>query len=471
MTALGMSASAPAPPSGRRGDDSAWRSWLAAASALALVYALYVGRGGPYPIPLLLLAVALALAGAAVLVRDRPWLPMRGRVSKILGFGFAMQLALVAVWPVTNPLHLPQPSAYLPFWLGLAAVALVAALPIFGVRSTSWWRIGALVGIHFALGVWVIWQVPVPFIDVWFMQAEGARALVAGVNPYLPIYPNIYGPDAPYYGPGLLVDGKLTIGFPYPPLSLLLILPGELLAGDPRYAHLVAVGLTALVIAFTRPGPIATGAAMLYLFTPFTFFMVAGSWTEPLVVLAIASVVAVAVRKPGWLGPALGLMIATKQYLLIGLPLALVLLARTAAERWRLTWQALLVAAVITVPFFLWDPDAFIWSTVGSLAVQVFRPDSLTYLAALPADVGPRLSFLGAAFILLLTPLIIRRAPRTPAGYAAAIGLVLIVFFAFSRQGSTNYYITVVGALCAAIAAGEWHAPAARGLRANATPT
>ena len=430
---------------GRRGS-------LAAGAALALAYALYVGRGGAYPIPLALLALSLTLAGAAVLSRTRPRVVWPRGLHRVLAYGLAAQFALLAVWPLTNPLSLSSPGAYAPFWLGLAVAAAIAAAPILGVRSASWWRVGALLLVHFLIGAWVIGQAAEPFIDVFIMQRDGARALVDGVNPYLPIYPNIHGPDSPYYGPGLVVDGELTIGFPYPPLSLLLVAPAELLAGDPRYAHLVAVELAALVMAVIRPGRIGTGAALLYLFTPWTFFTVAGSWTEPLVILMVALVGLCAVRAPQLLGIALGLLIAVKQYALLGLPLAILLLGTDARTRWRIGWQSLAIAVALTLPFLLWDPAAFSWSAVGSLAGQAFRPDSLTFLAVLPGDWGPRLSLLG---FLLLVPaffFVWRGAPRTAFGFAAALGFLLLVFFSFSRQGSGNYHFAVIGALCCAIA-------------------
>lgn len=437
-------------------DDGSWRAWLAAASALALAYALYVGRGGPYPIPLAFLALAIVLAAAAVLARTRPRLPLRGRVGRLLGFGLAAQFALLIVWPLTNPLRLATPSDYLPYWVAIALAAAIAAAPIFGIGRSGWWRLLTLVAIHFVVGTWVIAMVPEPFIDSFFMQADGARALVEGVNPYLPIYRNIHGPDSPYYGPGLVVDGELTIGFPYPPLSLLLVVPGELLAGDPRYALLLSISLATIVMAAARPGSTATGAALLYLFTPGTFLMVVLGYTEPLAILMLALVVAAAVRTPRLVGPALGLLIASKQSLLIGLPLALLLLAPDWRTRWRIGWQSVLVAAVVTVPFVLWDVGAFAWSAFGSLVVQAFRPDSLTFLAPLPGDWGPRLSLLGFVLLVPLAGLIYLRAPRSPSGFAASVGLALMVFFAFSRQGSVNYYLAVIGALCCAVAAGAW---------------
>lgn len=432
--------------------DLGRRGSLAAGAALALAYALYVGRGGAYPIPLALLALSLVLAGAALLSRTRPRVVWPRGLHRVLAYGLAAQFALLAVWPLTNPLAFSSPSAYAPFWLGMAVAGAIAVAPILGVRGTSWWRLGALLLVHFLIGVWVISQAANPFIDVFVMQRDGARALVDGVNPYLPIYPNIHGPDSPYYGPGLVVDGELTIGFPYPPLSLLLVAPAELLAGDPRYAHLVAVELAALVMAVIRPGRIGTGAALLYLFTPWTFLMVAGSWTEPLVILMVAAVALCAVRAPRFLGIALGLLIAIKQYALLGLPLALLLLGTDTRMRWRIGWQAVAVAAALTLPFFLWDPAAFSWSAIGSLAGQAFRPDSLTFLAILPGEWGPRLSLLG--FVLLVPAFFIvwRRAPRTAFGFGAALAFLLLVFFSFSRQGSGNYHFAVIGALCCAIA-------------------
>lgn len=442
-----------------------WRAWWAAAAALALGYAIYVGRGGPGPIPFGFLIIAIGAAGLAALRRNPPRVGTAKGLPKLLGFGLAVELALLAVWPLTNPLAQEGPADYLPFWAALALVAAVAAAPFFGPLRQGWLRLAILAALHFVLGVWVIAVAPDPFIDVWVMQADGARALVEGTNPYLPIYENLHGVDSPYYGPGLVVDGELTIGFPYPPLSLLLVLPGELLAGDPRFVHLLALELAAVAMALSgRLGPVSTSAALVFLFAPWTFFLVAGAWTEPLVILGVAGVLLAATRAPRLLGLAVGLMIAVKQYLLLGLPLALIFLARRGRDRWRIGWQSVAVAAVLTLPFFLWDPGAFTWSTLGSLAGQIFRPDSLSFLAALPGDWGARLSGFGFVLLVPLGILVLRRAPRTAFGFAASLGLMLLVFFAFSRQGSANYHFAVIGILCAAVAASRTdHVPSPSG--------
>jgi len=434
------------------GED--WRAWWATVAALALGYAIYVGRGGPGPIPFIFLAIAIGAAAVAALARTAPHMGTGHGLRKLLGFGLAVELALLAVWPLTNPLAQDGPADYLPFWAGLALVAVVAVSPIFGALRHGYARLAILAALHLVLGTWVILIAPDPFIDVWVMQADGARALMDGTNPYLPIYDNLHGSDSPYYGPGLVVDGELTIGFPYPPLSLLLVVPGELLAGDPRFIHLIALELAAVAMALAgRSSRTSMSAAHLFLFAPWTFFLVAGAWTEPLVILAVAGVLLAAMRAPRWLGLAVGLMISVKQYMLLGLPLALVFLARDRSERWRVGWQSVAVAAVLTLPFLAWDPDAFVWSTLGSLSGQIFRPDSLSFLAALPGEWGPRLSVFGFLLLVPVGGLALWRAPRTPFGFAASLGLMLLVFFAFSRQGSANYHFAVIGLLCAAVAA------------------
>ena len=446
--------------------EEAWRAWWAAAAALALGYAIYVGRGGPGVIPFLFLSVAIGAAAVAALARVAPRIGTGRGLRKLLGFGLAVELALLAVWPLTNPLAQDSLGDYLPFWTGLALVALVAVAPMFGLSRGGWPRLVILAVLHLALGTWVIVIAPDPFIDVWVMQADGARALLEGTNPYLPIYENLHGADSPYYGPGLVEDGQLTIGFPYPPLSLLLVVPGELLLGDPRFIHLIALELAAAAMVLAgRSSRTSMSAALLFLFAPWTFFVVAGAWTEPLVILAVAGVLLAATRAPRWLGVAVGLMLSVKQYLLLGLPLALIFLARDRRARWRIGWQSVAIAVVLTLPFLAWNPGAFLWSTLGSLAGQIFRPDSLSFLSALPGDWGPRLSWLGFLLLIPIGALAIWRAPRTPFGFAASLGLLLLVFFAFSRQGSANYHFAVIGILCAAVAASRIDAARAPGER------
>ena len=47
------------------------------------------------------------------------------------------------------------------------------------------------------------------------------------------------------------------------------------------------------------------------------------------------------------------------------------------------------------------------------------------------------------------------RAPRSPAGFAAATAVTYVTFFALNKQAFCNYYFFVVGALCCGVASAD----------------
>ncbi len=55
-------------------------------------------------------------------------------------------------------------------------------------------------------------------------------------------FPDVYDGKLAVYATGVSQNGRLQFGYPYPPLTLLLALPGHLL-GDFRYAQLAALTL------------------------------------------------------------------------------------------------------------------------------------------------------------------------------------------------------------------------------------
>lgn len=169
-------------------------------------------------------------------------------------------------------------------------------------------------------------------IDVLMFQARGAEALWHGHNPYSFRYPNVYPPNTPFYGEGV-VDASghwLTYGFPYPPLSLLMSTLGWIV-GDVRIAHALAAAATAGLMFAARPGRISALAAALFILTPLSVFVPSQSWTEPLLALNFSLVMFCACRaeKSRLLLPlALGLFLATKQYAVLSLPAVILLVGK-----------------------------------------------------------------------------------------------------------------------------------------------
>src|SRR5207248_529452 len=95
-------------------------------------------------------------------------------------------------------------------------------------------------------------------------------------------------------------------------------------------------------------------------------------------------------------------------------------------------------------------------STVALQFHQPFRPDALSYVAALSRASGPVLpSAVAFAALVGVTALALRRLPRTPAAFAAAVGVAFFAFFALNKQAFANYYYFVVGAACCAVAAAK----------------
>jgi hypothetical protein len=315
-----------------------------------------------------------------------------------------------------------------------------------------------LLVVYFTVGV-VGLRFHHPSIDVIIMENDSVRALLHGINPYErnTTHQDIYTPEQGIYGPGLEVNGRVKVGFPYPPLTILWILPGYLL-GDVRYSFLIAVILTALIVFYSERGLNGLVAALLILFIPDTPYILSYGWTEPLMVMILAATVLTARRAPRLLPVALGLFFASKQYSFLAVPLAAMLIPRFSWKTYlSLLARACAVAAAVTLPFLLWDPRGFWWSLVGFRLVTPLRLDALSFSALLAVHgfhVIPQWAVMLA--VIAAISLALKKAPRTPAGFAASLGLVSLIFFVLNIAGFCNYYFFCAGALCLGLSGGAY---------------
>lgn len=463
-----------------------------ASAAIALGQALHVRDGEYWPAAVRWLTATIVFTALGVFLRPRrePAWAARIVLPVLLG-GVLLQIVQLLTGPPSgrNPWSddLAPGTSLLPFRLGIA----IAGVLVLGLipESVKLRRLALplLLLTHFLLGVWLIRAAPDPHIDVYVFQQEGAGALLRGENPYTTTFPDIYrskdGVRA-VYGDDLTQGERVTFGFPYLPLSLLLALPGYLIAGDYRYSQLMAMTLAGALIAFARPGRVAALAAALLLFTPRGFYILGRGWTEPFTVLLLAATVFLACRratpegtKPkardidGGLPFAAGFFLATKQYLVLAVPLLWLLLPRPV-KSWRFmsfSWKAALAGLVVTLPLVLADVRAFWRSTVTVQLRAPYRTDALTFQnywlhqrgllppdgSLPPAEVIPPTSWPALAAAALAIALALWRAKRSPAGLAGAVALVLLAFISLNKQAFANYYYFVIAALCCAVAAGE----------------
>jgi len=321
-----------------------------------------------------------------------------------------------------------------------------------------------LLATHLFLGAWMVRGSAEPHIDVWVFQQDAAAELLNGHNPYAMTFPDIYHSSLPgkqdVYGKGLVKDDRVQFGFPYPPVSLFMATIGYALTHDHRYAQAAALVLAALLMGYSREGILPKLAAALLLFTPRVFFVLGRGWTEPFTVLFMAATVFLACRRPNLTWMALGLLLATKQYMVLAVPISFFLLQ--GRWRWRewvdLLWKSAAVALGVTLPLALWDWDAFWKSTVTVQQLAPFRWDAISYLVwygfrgHLVTEPSTAVFWSTLAAVVGLG-LALWRSPRTPAGFAASLSLILLGFFSFNKQAFCNYYFFVIGAICCAIAA------------------
>ncbi len=455
------SESVPANPSSEVGAApvSASEGWLLAACCLGgatvLGLTLQLTNGTLREDALRGLTLALALSGVGVVTwRVGRWtLQAEALLAALLGGALLLQLRELTQAHPGMYLRLSGPWPYADLYAGLAGAALVAGALLAGPDRLRRVLLPVLLGLHLFLGAWMLRTSPAPFIDVFVFQTQGVEALLSGDNPYAMTFPNIYGHGA-FYGEGLVENGRLLFGFPYPPLSLYFSTLGKVLGGDPRWAQLVALTLAAGFMGYTHGGRLGAGAAALLLLTPRGFFVLEQAWTEPFLILLLAATIFCARRWPRALPYALGLLLGVKQYTVFMVPLVVLLTPLRGRALWGVLWRAGATALGVSLPLMIINLPAFFRSVVTLQLHQPFRTDALSYLAwwASRGHAPPPVwvAFLGVAAALALA---LWRAPRTPAGFAASVAFVYGVFFALNKQAFANYYYFVVGALCVALAA------------------
>jgi hypothetical protein len=375
-----------------------------------------------------------------------------------------------------NPGH---PAGDAVFFALAAAAAILAFVAMFAAsRSLAAGAFWVLIAVHALMGAqWLTLGDRNRVTDVHVMHQMACDALLHGVNPHAITFPDVYHfkpGQASTYPPGILVDGRLQTGFPYPPLNIVLSTPAQW-AGEVRYAHLGAILLSAVFVAFAPPArktaaaalarglrrsrP-AYGPAVMLLFMPTVFYQVRGAWTEPFALVCGCATVFFATggRMIAAAAAALGLFLVSKQFVLLTLPAAWLLVPRGATPaatfRAALKYAAIAVAAgtIVTLPFILWDVRAFFHS-MTALFFGMLRHDSISYAPLIERATGwrptlilPALSTLPAALLVLW------RGSRDAAGFAASAALILLCAFVMSTQAFANYYFLAGGMLCAAAA-------------------
>jgi hypothetical protein len=434
-------------------DPSIWSRatcFALAMAALGRAIQIHDGELGPAPHPAIIwLSIAIILTAGAMFVPSLAWI--NRRVFQIIA---ALCLLANIIQLVIKP-----PDRFFPIWNSWLTPVKVQVI-IFGLlamrvlagRGKS--RLIAMAGVIVMFGVLgssAIRQTPNPDIDVFVFQNDAADAVLHGTDPYAISSRNIYRPDQQFYGDGMVKDGRVLVGYPYPPETLLAILPARALNIDIRYCHLFAILGASVLLMAACPGLPGFAAAMLLLTTPRIFYVLEKSWTEAFTVLGLAASIFTAARKPKWLPAALGLFLGSKQYLPIAVPLFFVG-NRPPRETGKILLQAIGLAILVALPLALWNVPAFVHSAVLMQFRQPFRPDSLSFLALMGERFWSRSAITLVPFGSLAAAIVLVLWQGRRCGFAYAVALCLLIFFALSKQAFANYYFFIIAALAGAMA-------------------
>jgi hypothetical protein len=318
------------------------------------------------------------------------------------------------------------------------------------VTSELWLIFAALVLIHGSLAFLLERAAPGTNIDTYTFQRDACKSLLQGNDPYGATQANIFDSfhTEVFFGPGMVVNGRVQVGFQYPPLTLLWVVPGYLL-GDVRYSYILAVIISAALSFAISPDKGGLGIVSVLLLSPATFLVENRCWTEPLVLMMLSATVYAAVRKRSWLPVALGLFLATKQYNFLALPfIGCFVWPFQWKAYWKLAGLSLAIGAATLLPFAIWNFRGLWHDLVLFHLAQPFRPDAVSF-----AVLFPFMLKLGPALLVAFMAWAIRVGMRNSAQFAAAYGVALLLLVSTSKQAFANYYFLVGQAFLLAVAA------------------
>lgn len=440
------------PATSRHGPDSWLAAPLIALSAAAIGKAISINDGALTPVAIDWISASIICGMAALLIARFTLLQRVGDVPLVIVALLILIVEFSAHLTETPGVYLklqPDSMQWHHRYIGIAALA---AGGLFFPSGRRWFFPLMLAG-YLATGFWLIQLTPNPHIDVAVWHTAAYRALAEGISPYSIEIPNIYGNMA-FYGQTVADNRVVHVGYPYPPLALLIGGLGQWIGGDYRYANLFALALSGALLAYARPSRASALGAAIFLFTPRAFFFLEQGWTEAIVVVAFSATLFCSVRAPRLLPWAFGVLLASKQYTFFVIPLLPLLTGPMTRKQWiRFALISVGLATAITLPFMIWDFRGFWNSVVMFQIAQPFRREALSYMASTARAGVPWIpQWTSFALLVVVMALARWRAPRSPSGFALGSALAFLFFFAFAKQAFANYYFMVFSLTCGAVA-------------------
>lgn len=282
--------------------------------------------------------------------------------------------------------------------------------------------------IAFLLRLFMLISSPNPQIDVFDILKNGPRALLEGKNPYSVTFNKIYSDVPASY-------------FAYPPGALLFAAPFSIVLDDPRFIYILAEIIVAvLFFSLTKNQALS----IIWLFSPRALFALEQAWLDTLVAALLFLVFYLweKARKENLALLTFGVVLTIKQSLVF-LPLLIFRQIGLEPKRW-LTIVA--TAALVILPFFLWNKAHFIEKTIIRYFVsleerQPLLHRSLTlnsfWFEQFQRDL-PKTLLIGATSVLFI--LILWKQKKGWSQFFLSTTLFYCGLFLFSKMAFLNFY-------------------------------
>ena len=427
--------------------------------AVALGIGTHDGRYALPSLALVVIGTLLVAAGLLVASLSTGQSPASGLLARFPDWPTRFTLAAAALTVGLAPLiwH-PRYFAHGAGWTAsqifaaLAGLLAAATMMPFGGGSAGlasrlasqrglFWIALALMS---AAGVTMIASAPKPHIDVFFLLQGSTKGLFQGDD----MYRQQWAASRASYPSHGLFDV-----YPYLPWTSVLLAPFRLIFGDIRYGLVLSLAISAVVARKLAEGsPARFVPALLPLLIalyPKVTYGYQLSWTEPLLVALLAGMVLAVERgRLTWAVVLLALALASKQHIVLLLPLT----ALWPRFGWRRTLAAAGGALLLISPWIIAGPRDFWHDAVGANVGLGYRADALCvatfFHKAFGVDPGFALTGLG----LIAAYLLAWRVRGDAFGFCAGAGLLVLALDVTNTQSFFNHYTLgmalVVLAIC-----------------------
>ena len=357
------------------------------------------------------------------------------------------QSPLFYLWPGT-------PDQLMPFYAVFIGITLLCVnglmrRPILGRAQ------GAAIAAAWAfVGAWILYSTPNPHIDTYPMAQDASAALLGGHSPYDITFEDLYPGSPLAYPPGYTANGRVLLGYSYPPLTLLMGLPGYMTTGDHRFSAAVAILGIVVMLYYLGRGTWGLLAAGVFLTCPRLPCVLESAWTEPYLLLLLTGTVFCAKHWRAGLPWVFGLFLCSKQHMILFAPAALWLMPRPLSWKQVTVFyaKAFSIGILITLPFVLWDFKAFYRSVIQIQLVYHQRLDALSFPSFFAYQGLKMPRFLSLGLVPVAYAVAWWRVPRTVWGFALTLSFVLFCTLAFD-QAFLNRNFLVMTAMVLSLAA------------------